>query len=85
MEVLNEIIPCGIDPVGVFILETKEERERGEKDLREVHRLLGALPVGTVINLTRGDQVIDEVFTNFVDFLWQVFDLTIAWRNFVSA
>ena len=48
LEVLNEIIPCGIDPVGVFILETREERERrgeGEKDLREVHRLLGALPV----------------------------------------
>ena len=43
----NKIILCGIDPVGVFILETKEEREKsgGEKDLREVHRLLGALPV----------------------------------------
>ena len=63
MEVLNEIIPCGIDPVGVFILETKEERERGgEKDLREVHRLLGALPVGAVINPTRSDQVIYEFF-----------------------
>ena len=37
---LNEIIPCGIDPVGVFILETREERERsgGEKNLREIHR-----------------------------------------------
>ena len=69
MEVLNEIIPCGIDPVGVFILETKEERERGEKDLREVHRLLGALPVGTVINPTRSDQVIDEFFTHFINIL----------------
>ena len=40
---------------------SKEERERGgEKDLREVHRLLGALPVGTVINPTRSDQVIDD-------------------------
>ena len=64
LEVLNEIIPCGIDPVGVFILETKEERERGgEKDLREVYRLLGALPVGTVIYpTTSADQVIDEFF-----------------------
>lgn len=46
LEVLNEIIPCGIDPVGVFILETREDKERnnGEKNHREVHRLLGALP-----------------------------------------
>ena len=56
LEVLNEIIPCGIDPVGVFLLETREEREKrnegAEKDLREVHRLLGALPV-RVTELTR--------------------------------
>ena len=62
MEVLNEIIPCGIDPVGVFILQTKEERERGEKDLREIHRLLGALPVGTVHKIT--NHAINEVYTH---------------------
>ena len=69
---LNEIIPCGIDPVGVFILETREERERrgegeGEKDLREVHRLLGALPV------SHGR----PEFPNLLAVAWQIF----LWLN----
>ncbi len=42
MEVLHEILPCGVDPVGVFLLET--EADRGRRDLNEVHRLLSALP-----------------------------------------
>jgi hypothetical protein len=45
--VLTEIIPCGIDPIGVFVLETEAEQKdnKGEKDVNEIHRLLGALPV----------------------------------------
>lgn len=62
LEVLTEVIPCGIDPLGLFVILKEETAHLMDK----INKFLESLPVRRVLNPRRF-----LLFHSFIEFLFQ--------------